>query len=140
MEKAEMNRALTAKSLGIGIVLTVILIALGNLTWLYTSKGEVVTIVLLPFFYFALLNVILGKLGFRLNGAEMTLLFTVTLFAGSLGPCSWGDVFQQYVEKTLVAAGGMLMDPALVAYGRQWVPSYMFPGSELAISAFYNGL
>lgn len=142
MEKAEMSRVLTAKSLGIGIVMTVILITLGNLTWLYTSKGEVVTIVLLPFFYYALLNVVLAKINprFRLSGGEMTLLYAVVLFAGSLGPCSWGDVFQQYIEKTMVAAGGMLMDPALVEYGSQWVPSYMFPRSEVAISAFYNGL
>jgi len=142
MEKVEMNKALTAKSLGTGIVLTVVLIVLGNLTWLYTSKGEVITVVLLPFFYYALLNVILAKIspGLRFSGAEMTLLYTVTLLAGSLGPCSWGDVFQQYIEKTIVASGMLLIEPSLVAYTKPWVPSYMFPTNEAVLNAFYNGL
>jgi len=142
LEEIKLNRALTAKSLAISIILTIILIVLGNLTWLYTSKGEVVTVVLLPFFYYALLNALLMKINQRikLSAAEMTLLYVVLLFAGSLGPCSWGDVFQQYIEKTIVAAGMLLADPAILGRIKAWVPSYMFPRSDLAINAFYNGL
>ncbi|MEM2261920.1 MAG: DUF6784 domain-containing protein [Nitrososphaerota archaeon] len=142
MEEAKLGKALTAKSLSISIVLAIVLIVLGNLTWLYTSKGEVVTVVLLPFFYYALLNTLLMKINpkIKLSAAEMAMLYVVLLFAGALGPCSWGDVFQQYIEKTIVAAGMLLADPGISNNIKALVPSYMFPRNDLAISVFYNGL
>jgi len=75
LEKAEMNRVLTAKSLVISLVLIVIMVVLSNFSWLYTTKDAVVTSLMLPFIYIPLLNVLQDKMSpkFRLSAAKMVL-------------------------------------------------------------------
>jgi len=144
MEKAEMNKALTAKSLIISLVLTVVLVVLGNLSWLYTTKGEVVTGVMMPFIYMPLLNVLLGKISpkLRLSAAEMVPLVTITIFmmGMGIGVIGGGTEFFGNIDLTFTAASAALFDPGTASYFKQWVPSYMSPTSDIAVSAIYNGL
>jgi len=144
MEKAEMNRALTAKSLVISLVLIVITVVLSNFSWLYTTKGEVVTGVMLPFIYMPLLNVLLGKISpkLRLSAAEMVPLFAVTTFLMGVGlsAIGGGTEFFGNMDKTMTAVGSGLHEEYMAGQFKTWVPSYMFPTSDLTVSIIWEGL
>ena len=141
-EYGEINNALTARSFGISLILMVILIFLGNLTFLYTSRGEVISTVMLPFFFYALVNALLAKINprLKLTPAEMTVLYVVFLLTAGIGPVALGDVFPDYIEKTFIASGMTRIEDWISDYLGNWLPTYMFPSSSETLDIFYNGL
>jgi len=139
-EKVEYGKPLTAKSLVVSMIFLVVAMVLSNFTVLYKSKGIFASF-MFPFFYLALFNMLLGKISpkLKLNIHEMVLLLMSWFFV--LGPFATGiGSFGAFSEMTLYSPIYILADPASKVYFDKWIPSYMAPKSDLAISAFYNGL
>lgn len=141
------GRGLTVRSVVIGLVLLFTGTVIADLTWLYTSKGGTINAFFLPFFYIVLVNELVGRLNkkLRLSGPELVCIFPAMLINNSIkympkGALSGGEAVIGFVEKTLAVFGYGLNTADMADYFRRMTPSFMFPKSEFAISAWYNGL
>lgn len=142
MTEVSLGRALTGRALAVTLFFLIIVTVLSMFTWLHTSRDAVVMVLMLPFFYVALLNAIFGRISskLRLSPSEMTLLYLVVLFMIGVGPAAIADNHPQYIELTITCVGAALVEPELQSYFKNWVPSFMFPKSDTALSIFYSGL
>jgi hypothetical protein len=142
-QEVKLNKALTVRSILISIIFTVVIAVLSNLSWLYTTKGELITAVMLPFIYIPLVNAVLGRISpkLRLSAAELVpLLFIILVNGGVSYVGGGGQEFYGNIDKTITAVGAALNEPFMAAQFQSWVPSYMFPKDSLTLSIWQNGL
>ncbi|MEM3037140.1 MAG: hypothetical protein QXN91_03530, partial [Nitrososphaerota archaeon] len=59
-------RGLTTRSILIGAILVIVAQAIGDMTWLYTSKTGTINAFWVPFIYIVLLNELIGRSNPRL--------------------------------------------------------------------------
>jgi hypothetical protein len=147
-EAAEIQNGFSARAIIISIVLLVTAVIIGDLTWLYTTKGGTINAFFVPFIYIVLVNELIGRINknWRLKAQELVVIFPALLLVNSIkympkGALSGGEAVLGMVEKTLMAFIDVLNDPTWSGYYRSMTPSFMFPASDsLAVSILVNGL
>ncbi|MEM1582826.1 MAG: hypothetical protein QXK89_10030 [Candidatus Bathyarchaeia archaeon] len=142
-EVAGLRKALTARSFIISLIYLLAASILTTFTALYTVKGEVVPVFLLPFIYVPLINAVFGSISprLRLSAPELALVLIAVFFTqGSIGASHLNNAFPDLIECTITATGAALAEESLRPYFTQWVPDYFFPNDPQIIEAFRNGL
>jgi hypothetical protein len=140
-------RGLTARSILIGAILVIVAQAIGDMTWLYTSKGGTINAFWIPFIYIVLLNELIGRANprLRLKAQELVCIFPALALVNSIkyypkGALSGGEALSGYIEKTIVSVGSGMNDPTTGEYWRRMTPPWMFPKDPGMIAAWQTGL
>lgn len=146
-EKVEFEKGLTIRSLVLGIILSVIAVIVGDITFLFTDKPWLYANFFLPFVYIALINEAIGRIKkeWRLKPQELICIIGMLfLFEGSKyvnrGVATEGSFLCGALDYTMYGIGFGMYEPSMSEYWRRMTPSYMFPSSELASKAIYSGL
>jgi len=141
-EKVEYRSPITVKSLVVTISFIVITETLSTFTKAYSTRGGLFVSFMLPFFYIPLFNLLLGKISprLKLNINEMVLLLSAWFFiygismTGTVSPLNY--FFEGEMHRGIVVLNDARYKTAFGAM----VPSFMFPKSAEAVSAYMNGL
>ena len=147
-EAVKVQSGFSARAIVISIVLLVTAVIIGDLTWLYTTKGGTIISFFVPFIYIVLVNELIGRINknWRLKAQELVVIFPALLLVNGIKYMPKGVIAGQIgviamVEKTLMAFIGVLNNPTWSGYYRSMTPSFMFPASDsLAVSILVNGL